>query len=50
MPRPTDIKGLLELSEINLNKLLDFINELPDEIKNQIPRPLGRGIKPLRHE
>ncbi|MDR2485839.1 MAG: ClbS/DfsB family four-helix bundle protein [Treponema sp.] len=35
MPRPTSKKELLELSEINFNKLLDFINELPDEIKNK---------------
>ncbi|MDR2489951.1 MAG: ClbS/DfsB family four-helix bundle protein [Spirochaetaceae bacterium] len=34
MPRPTDKKGLLELSEINFNKLLDFINELPEKTKN----------------
>ena len=34
MPRPTDKKALLELSEINFNKLLDFINALPEEIKN----------------
>jgi hypothetical protein len=34
MPRPTTKKELLELSEINFNKLLDFINELPEEIKN----------------
>ena len=35
MPRPTDKKSLLELSEINFHKLLDFIDELPDEIKNR---------------
>jgi hypothetical protein len=35
MPRPTNKKELLELSEINFNKLLDFINELPDELKNK---------------
>ena len=35
MPRPTDKKGLLELSEINYNKLLDFIHELSDAIKNK---------------
>ena len=35
MPRPTDKKTLLELSKTNFNKLLDFINELPDEIKNK---------------
>ena len=35
MPRPTDKKGLLELSEINHDKLLEFIHELPDEIKNK---------------
>ena len=35
MGRPTDKKGLLELSEVNFNKLLDFINELPDELKNK---------------
>ena len=36
MPRPTDKKGLLELSELNCNKLLEFIHELPDDIKNTI--------------
>ena len=36
MPGPTDKKGLLELPEINFNKLLGFINELTDEIKNKI--------------
>ena len=35
MSRPTDKKSLLELSETNFNKLLDFINDLPDEIKNK---------------
>jgi hypothetical protein len=35
MPRPVDKKGLLELSETNRNKLLDCINELPNEIKNR---------------
>ena len=35
MGRPTNKKDLLELAEINFNKLLDFINELPDDIKNK---------------
>ena len=35
MPRPTAKKELLELSELNLNKLLDFIDALPDEIKTR---------------
>jgi hypothetical protein len=35
MPRPTNKAELLELSEINLNKLLDFINALPDDMKNR---------------
>jgi len=35
MPRPTNKKALLELAEINFNKLLDFISELPDEIKTK---------------
>jgi hypothetical protein len=35
MSRPTDKKGLLELSEANFNKLLDFIDGLPDEVKNK---------------
>jgi hypothetical protein len=35
VPRPIDKKSLLELSGINFNKLLDFIDELPDEIKNR---------------
>ena len=36
MPRPTNKKALLELSEINFNKLLDFIQELPEDVKNKI--------------
>ena len=36
MPRPTNKKDLLELAEINLNSLLDFIDGLPDKIKNGI--------------
>ena len=36
MPRPTNKKELLELAEINFNKLLEFIDGLPDEIKNEI--------------
>ena len=35
MPRPTNKNELLELSEIQFKKLLDFINELPDELKNK---------------
>ena len=35
MPRPTNKKELLELSEANFNKLLKFIDELPDEIKTK---------------
>ena len=35
MPRPTNKKELLELSEANFNKLLKFIEELPDEIKTK---------------
>jgi len=35
MPRPINKKDLLELSEINFNKLLNLINELPEEIKNK---------------
>jgi len=35
MPRPKNKKELLTLSETNLNKFLDFINELPDDIKNK---------------
>jgi hypothetical protein len=34
MPRPTNKKDLLQLSESNFNKLLGFIDGLPDEIKN----------------
>jgi len=34
MPRPTNKKELVELSELNFNKLLDFIDELPEKIKN----------------
>jgi hypothetical protein len=36
MPRPTNKKELLELAEINFNKLLDFVDALPDEIKNAV--------------
>jgi hypothetical protein len=36
MPRPTNKDELLNLAEINLNKLLEFINALPDEIKTRI--------------
>jgi hypothetical protein len=36
MFRPTNKKELLELAEINLNKLLDFIDGLSDKIKNGI--------------
>jgi len=32
MPRPTNKKELLALSDTNLAKLLDLVNELPDEI------------------
>ena len=35
MPRPTNKKELIELAEINLNKLLEFIEALPDEIKTK---------------
>ena len=35
MPRPTNKKELLSLSDINLNKLLNFIDELPADIKNK---------------
>ena len=35
MSRPTTKKELLELAEINFNKLLNFINELPDDIKTK---------------
>ena len=35
MPRPANKKELLALSETNLDKLLDFIDELPGEIKNK---------------
>jgi hypothetical protein len=35
MSRPTNKTELLELSEINLNKLFDIIDALPDDIKNR---------------
>ena len=35
MPRPTNKKELLELSEINFDKLLEFIDGLPGEIKTK---------------
>lgn len=31
MPRPTNRATLLELSEANLRKLLEFVDALPDE-------------------
>ena len=34
MPRPTDKSALLELSEKNLRKLLDFIESLPEEYRH----------------
>jgi hypothetical protein len=34
MSRPTNKKELLEQSEFNFNKLVEFIDSLPDEIKN----------------
>jgi hypothetical protein len=34
MPRPTNKKELLEQSELNFNKLLEFIDGLPEKIKN----------------
>jgi hypothetical protein len=36
MPRPTNKNELLELAEINLNNLFDFIDVLPDEMKNRV--------------
>jgi hypothetical protein len=36
MPRPTNKKELLELAEINFDKLLDFIDAIPDDIKNAV--------------
>jgi len=35
MPRPTNKKELLNLAEINFNKLLDFIDSLPNIIKTK---------------
>jgi hypothetical protein len=35
MPRPTNKKKLVEQAKINFNKILEFIDELPDEIKNK---------------
>ena len=35
MARPTNKKNLLELAESNFNKLLDFIDKLPDELKSK---------------
>jgi len=35
MPRPTNKEQLLELSAANLNKLLEFIDSLPENIKTQ---------------
>jgi hypothetical protein len=36
MPRPVNKKELLELAEINCNKLLEFIDGLPEKTKNGI--------------
>jgi hypothetical protein len=36
MPRPTNKKALLELAETNCNTLLDFIDALPDAVKNGV--------------
>jgi hypothetical protein len=36
MPRPTNKKELLELSETNFNKLLELIDSLPDSFKNKV--------------
>ena len=35
MPRPTNKKSLIELAETNSNKLLELIDELPDEFKTK---------------
>ena len=35
MSRPTDKKGLLELSRTNFNKFLELIDGLPDDIKTK---------------
>jgi hypothetical protein len=35
MPRPTNKKELFELAETNFNKLLDFIDGLPEDIKTK---------------
>jgi len=35
MPRPTNKKELLEQSELNFNKLSEFIDSLPEEIKTR---------------
>jgi hypothetical protein len=35
MPRPTNKKGLLELADLNFNKLLEFIDGLPEDIKTK---------------
>jgi len=40
MARPTNKKELLELAEINFNKLFDFIDGLPDNIKNGTYKPV----------
>ena len=35
MPRPTNKEGLLQRSEVNLTKLLTFIDSLPEEYKHR---------------
>ena len=36
MPIPANKKELIELAELNFNKLLEFVNSLPDKIKNGV--------------
>ena len=49
MARPTNKKELLELSEVNFNKLLEFIDGLPDEIKTKTIKPLKKLVISLQN-
>jgi hypothetical protein len=36
MPRPTNKEELVVFAELNFNELLDFIEGLPENIKNKV--------------
>lgn len=46
MPRPKNKKELISLSETNFQKLLSFIDELPEEKKTEFPKgTLNRNVR-----